>query len=438
MTYLNRIRNIAIAAAFLLAPTALHAEEQSQYFPLPSYRVGPYAVGGSSFFGGYIDYMNLINIRDGGVNGVKLTWDECETQYEVEKGVECYERMKTGKNIAAFNPFSLGVQIALLARVPADKIPIITIAHGMNGTSDGRVFPYLFPLLLTPMNLESATFNYIGQREGGMENLKSKKIVVLYHGSPYGKEPIPVTELLAEKYGFELHNIEVPHPGSDQTAQWLQIRRINPDYILIRGWGVMNAVAITSAKRIGFPADKLIGNIWANSEEDAIPAGDAAIGYISTVVHSAGKDFPVVQDIEKVVYGAGKGNLGDETRIGNVIHNLGVVNGILNVEAIRIAQANFGQRTLTTEEVQWGFDHLRLDSDRIAELGATGLLQPIHVTCADHEGAGAVKFQQWDGTKWNSISDWVKPDRALTTPLVEAAAQKYAAENNITPRICTE
>ena len=39
--------------------------------------------------------MNLINTRDGGVNGVKLTWDECETQYEVERGVECYERLKS-------------------------------------------------------------------------------------------------------------------------------------------------------------------------------------------------------------------------------------------------------------------------------------------------------------------------------------------------------
>ena len=31
--------------------------------------------------------MNLINMRDGGVNGVKLTWDECETQYEVDRAV---------------------------------------------------------------------------------------------------------------------------------------------------------------------------------------------------------------------------------------------------------------------------------------------------------------------------------------------------------------
>src|SRR5664279_5223486 len=66
--------------------------QQLEYFPLQSYRVGPYAAGGTGFFGGFIDYMNLVNLRDGGVNGVKLWWNECETQYEVERGVECYER----------------------------------------------------------------------------------------------------------------------------------------------------------------------------------------------------------------------------------------------------------------------------------------------------------------------------------------------------------
>src|SRR5215510_299865 len=52
---------------------------KEQYFPLQSYRVGPYAAGGSGFFGGFIDYLQLVNARDGGVNGVKLTWNECET-----------------------------------------------------------------------------------------------------------------------------------------------------------------------------------------------------------------------------------------------------------------------------------------------------------------------------------------------------------------------
>src|SRR5689334_6590285 len=113
----------AIATATALSAPAAFADEE--YFPLQSYRIGPYAAGGTGFFGGFIDYMNLINSRDGGVNGVKLTWNECETEYKVERGVECYERMKTQgtPGPAAFNPLSVGIAYALIERATADKIP---------------------------------------------------------------------------------------------------------------------------------------------------------------------------------------------------------------------------------------------------------------------------------------------------------------------------
>jgi hypothetical protein len=48
--------------------------------------------GGTGIFGGLIDYIQMINERDGGINGVKLTWEECETEYNNARGVECYER----------------------------------------------------------------------------------------------------------------------------------------------------------------------------------------------------------------------------------------------------------------------------------------------------------------------------------------------------------
>ena len=61
----------AAAKAFAKELPAAAAPPNEQYFPLQSYRVGPYAAGGSGFFGGFIDYMQLINTRDGGVNGVR-------------------------------------------------------------------------------------------------------------------------------------------------------------------------------------------------------------------------------------------------------------------------------------------------------------------------------------------------------------------------------
>ncbi|HSD36063.1 MAG TPA: ABC transporter substrate-binding protein [Rhodocyclaceae bacterium] len=435
-------RSLAItttAAALLGAALPAQAQNKEQYFPLQSYRVGPYAAGGTGFFGGFIDYMQLVNQRDGGVNGVKLTWSECETEYAVEKGVECYERLKKGLNgapAAATNPLSVGIAYATLERSTQDKLPLITINHGRTDSTDGRVFPYAFPLQLNPYSEVSAIINYIGQQSSGLDKLKGKKIVVLYHGSPYGKETIPVLELLSKKYGFALQQIEVPHPGNEQQSQWLTIRREKPDWVILRGWGVMNPVALKNAQKVGFPAKHIIGNIWSNSEDDAAPAGDAAKGYISITTHPSGTQFPVLQDIRKYVVDAGKGNLADPKRFGNVYYNLGVVNGILNIEAVRVAQAKFGKRPLSGEEVRWGFENLRLDDVRLKELGATGLVQKLQLSCADHEGGGAVRFQQWDGAKWNVVSDWIQADRALLRPIIEASSQQYAKEKGIALRDC--
>lgn len=433
MSIFKRLAPALLAATILAGGvTTVHADDQ--HFPLQSYRVGPYAAGGTGFFGGFIDYLNLINTRDGGVNGAKLTWSEGETEYEVEKGVEVYQRLKTNPGIAAWNPLSVGIAYAMLDGITADKVPLITINHGRTDTTDGRVFPYAFPLLLNPYSETSGIVNYIAAKEGGLEALKGKKIAVLYHGSPYGKETIPIYELLAEKYGFSLVQIEVPHPGSEQQSQWLQIRQERPDYVVLRGWGVMNPVALSTAQRNGFPADHIIGNVWSNSEEDVTPAGDAAIGYTAITTQASGKEYPVLQEIIKTVYGAGQGNLADQARIGSVYHNLGIVNGILNVEAVRIAQGKFGNRTLTGDEVRWGFEHLQLTPERVKELGAENLFHSINVTYDNHEGEGYVTFQQWDGQKWNVVSDWIAPDWALLRPIIEKSSEAYAAEKGLTLR----
>src|SRR3978361_2332986 len=166
MTFLSTIKAAALSAAMIVsvALPASHADEQ--YFPLQSYRVGPYAAGGTGFFGGFIDYLTLINARDGGGNGVQLTWSEGETQYEVERGVEVYEWLKSRPGIAAWNPLSVGIAYAMIDRISADKVPLITINHGRTDSTDGRVFPYVFPLLLNPYSETSGIIQYLASKIG--------------------------------------------------------------------------------------------------------------------------------------------------------------------------------------------------------------------------------------------------------------------------------
>ena len=45
--------------------------------------------------------LTLLNERDGGVGGEKITVPECETAYNTEKGVECYEATKGSGALAS-------------------------------------------------------------------------------------------------------------------------------------------------------------------------------------------------------------------------------------------------------------------------------------------------------------------------------------------------
>jgi branched-chain amino acid transport system substrate-binding protein len=436
---LGALAPLVILSGMVAAPAAAFAQNE-QFIPILSYRVGPYAAGGTGFSAGFIDYMDMTNKRDGGVNGVKLTWEECETEYKNDRGLECYERLKkkgpTGATMV--DPLSTGITYAISDRAPTDKIPVVSLAHGRSDAADGRVFEYVFPLLTSYWSQNTAKIKYIGGREGGMDKLKGKKIVNLYHGSAYGKETIPILDVQAKKYGFEVTHIEVPHPGNEQQSQWLQIRKINPDWVILRGWGVMNPTALRTAQRVGYPANKIIGVWWSGAEEDVIPAGDAAKGYIATGFHPSGTEFPVLQAILKHVYSGGhKGNMDDPKRIGQQYYNRGVIQGILAVEGIRAAQEKFGKgKPITGEQMKWGLENLNIDEKRLKEIGAFGLMSAVRSSCADHEGGGAVRFLQWDGAKWVSISDWIQPDRSIVRPMVEEAAAKYAKEKNITPRKC--
>ena len=429
---MRTMKSLMLAAALTVACGTVTAQEQ--YVPLLSYRVGPYAAGGTGFYGGVIDYFNLVNMN-GGINGVKLTWEECETEYNASRGVECYERLKTRNGGASLvEPLSTGIAYGILDRVAADKIPMTTLGYGRSDAANGKVFPYVFPLISSYWNQAAAMVKYLGEKSGGMDKLKGKKIVHLYHDSAYGKEPLPVLEEQAKQYGFELVKIPIAPPGNDQQSQWLQIRQANPDYVILWGFGVMNAVAIKTAQRNGFPREKILGVWWAGSEEDTIPAGDAAKGYTTMTFNTPG-NYPVLDEIRKKVYEGGKGNLEDKTRVGSVFHMRGVTAAILSVEAIRNAQGKYGKgKTMTGEQVRWGLENLNVDAARQKALGAFDMFPPVKTSCEDHEGSGAVKVQQWDGKKWVAVSkDWVVGDKALTRKLLEESSAKYAAEKNIKP-----
>ncbi len=408
-----------------------------QFIPMLVYRTGPYAPSGIPIANGFRDYYKLVNARDGGVNGVTITFEECETEYNTKLGVECYEKLKNkGPNGASLvNPFSTGITYQLIPKASVDKVPILSMGYGRTAAADGRVFEWIFNFPTTYWSQASAFINYVAQQEGGLDKLKGMKIAHVYHNSAYGKEANPTLEALAKKYGYELTLLAVDHPGQEQKATWLQVRRLKPEWIFMSGWGVMNQVAVKEAAGIRFPMDHFVGNWWSGSDADVIPAGAGATGYKSATFHAAGDGFQVHKDIVKYVYGGDEAEA-KENNIGEVLYNRAIVNAMYGTEAIRTAQAKFGNKSLTGEQVRWGLENLDLTEARLKELGLEGFTLPVKVSCADHETGGPIIIQQWDGSKWSMVSDWIPTNREVVRPMIEEAAAAYAKENSITPRDC--
>jgi branched-chain amino acid transport system substrate-binding protein len=435
-TLLIGVLAIGLAAGSMVL-SAL-AQDKSIFIPLLVYRTGPFAPSGIPIANGFVDYFTMLNDRDGGINGVKVAWEECETQYDTKQGVECYERLK-GKSGGAVlvNPYSTGITYQLIPKAPVDKLVVFSMGYGMSAASDGRRFPWVFNFPTNYWSQASAVVRYIGQQEGGLEKLKGKKIAHIFHNSPYGKEANPTLEDLARKYGFELTLLAVDSPGQEQKSTWLQVRRLNPDWIFMSGWGVMNQVAIKEAASIGFKMDRFIGNWWSASDADVLPAGDGAKGYKGATFHAPGTNFRVHADVVKFVYDRGKA-VGKKEDMGSPLYNRGLVNAMFSAEAIRTAMTKFGNKPLTGEQVRWGFEHLSLTDQRLDRLGMKKFTHPVKVTCEDHEGNGPILVQQWDGKKWNIVSDWLTPMRDVVRPKIEAAAADEAKKLGYTMRDCSK
>ncbi len=430
-----KIRTLILAGVMATAAAGVFAQAKEQFFPSLVYRTGAYAPNGTPFANGFADYLKLVNAK-GGINGVKTLIEECEFGYATDRGVECYERLK-GKNGGAtvFQSLSTGVTFAVTEKVANDKIPLITSGYGLSESADGGVFKWNFPLLGTYWVAADILVQAIAKKEGGLDKLKGKKIALVYHDSPFGKEPIPLLQERAAMLGFSLQLLPVTHPGVEQKATWLQVRQARPDYVLLWGWGVMNSTALKEAQATGYPREKMYGVWWSGAEPDVRDVGMGAKGYNALAMqHGAEPNAQVTKDVLSTLHAKGQGT-GPKEEVGEVLYMRGLIAAMLGVEGVRAAQERFGKgKVMTGEQARWGYENLNLTQPKLDALGFKGVMRPVSTSCKDHMGAAWARIHTWDGTKWVFTSDWMQADLQIINPMVKAAADKYAADKKLTRR----
>ncbi len=416
------------AAGAIAAVTAGAAVAESHggiSVPNLSYRTGPFAATGIPLMNGQRDYIAMLNARDGGVGGVLLNYEECETGYSTEKGVECYE--KTKGSAVVTQPWSTGITLQVLPKTNVDEIPILAPGYGFSPMANGKVFSWAFNPPSSYWDAASMILQYVA--DGDMDSLSGKKIALLHLDHPYGKEPIPLFEAMAEKHGYEFLPIPVGlKEMQNQSAQWLQVRRERPDYVVMWGWGAMNAGAITEAVKTKYPMDQFIGVWWSGHDGDLGAVGGAGKGYKSISWSVPQPDAQVMADIKTHVIDAGLSDT-PEDQFNWVFYQRGVMISAMLVEAIKAAQAQTGEANITAAQLRSGLEAIDMSEAKLAELGMSGMIVPFQTSCEDHTGHGGGWMLEWDGAQFVPVSDLLTPDREAIVGLEEEKAAEYAEAN---------
>lgn len=407
---------VASAAAGIAAPTicttGAFAQEKVVRISAPQDFTRIYTFVTSEYSQGQRDYFTLLNER-GGVGGYKLLIDVSDHANDLPRAIEAYERGKR-EGAVAIDPLSTPVARALVPRALEDKINLITAYSGRSDAADGSVFPYVLPLSINYWSQAGLIVEQFKRIEKG--SLQGKKLAFVHIDTPFGKEPLPILEVLAKREGFTLNAFPYTPPGNDQSAIWPQVRRARPDFTVFWGAAVGQTVALSEAIRNGLPMDRVSSSVWLSESDMDVVGRAAAKGVMKIEPCVGGREPKIIKDILAEVVGKGKG-AGPEAKVGTGYYNYGVQMASLIAEGVRMAAQKAPNGPVTGPWLNAGLTSIK-------NFTAEGLLPPTTITPDDHQGGGMGRVAQWDGNKFVPITDWFTANQDVVWDEI----RKYSAE----------
>jgi len=362
---------------------------------------------------GQRDYFTLVNER-GGVNGFKFHLDVVDTGNAPQRGIEAYERFKR-EGVVLVDPLSTPVSRALVPRALADKVNMITTFSGRSDAADGETFPYVMPLSPSYWSQATVLIDYIRKQEKG--NLSGKRIALAHIDTPFGREPLTLLHVLSKRYNFEFQAYPYPPPGTEQSAVWTQIRRVKPDWVLIWGAGAGQIASMKEAARNGIPFERIASVVWLSESEMNVVGAESAKGVLKFEGVAGGREPKIIQAILNEVQAKGKG-AGKPEIVGTTYYNIGVMAAALITEGARLATAKNPKGPISSEQLNEGLRSIK-------NFTAEGMLPPITITKADHQGGGKGRIAQWDGKRWVPKSDWAAADQDVIWQMIKSASDDF-------------
>jgi branched-chain amino acid transport system substrate-binding protein len=394
-------RSAGLAAAMAFMAGSAGAQDKEIVFGLQCDRTGATQTVGVFLCPGYHDYIALLNSK-GGIEGFKVKVLEIDHEYKVPPAMEAHERFKK-EGAVLEGLYGTPQTAALTKKLEEDKLLGTSPGFGTAAATDGKRYPYVFPIAASYWSQGAAAVAFARKELGG--SLKGKKIAFLFYDNPAGKEPLVILEDLARSEEFELRTFAVPAPGVEMAAQVLDITgRYKPDFIITHLFGRSPSVSIKELKGKGYPLSKVISFVWGAAEADIKAAGgyEVANGYNALHFAGVGPDFQVIKDINAMYQAQGKPAPKEQET--SVYYNRGVMIAAIHAEAARNAIKAKGGAKPTSEDVKKGMEAIK---------GFTlgGMVPPIEITEADHEGGGWVQVWTVKDGKLAKNGEWFQAYR---------------------------
>src|SRR5438477_7441388 len=162
---LRMVAVTAAAAAGLGFAGTAPAQQKEVMVGAQCDRTGPTQIVGVVICPAQRDYMDLVNSR-GGIEGYHINYNELDNEYKVPPAVEEYERQKQ-QGAVSMMIYGTPQTQALNQKLVEDKIPGTSPGFGISASTDGKRFPYLFPVAATYWSQAAAAMQFAKDKLGG-------------------------------------------------------------------------------------------------------------------------------------------------------------------------------------------------------------------------------------------------------------------------------
>ena len=212
----------------------------------------------------------------GGINGRKLEIVKADDEQNPAKSVSAVNKLVHQDKVnAVIGTVNSSAVLADMQVTKAAKIPQITpIGSNNKITHSGN--PWIFRLQASDEMQASAVTNY------AINQLKKKKIAIMYQSDDYGTGGKDVIVNLLKKKGIEPAAVESFVPDAkDMTAQLLKVKNSGAEVLIMWTMYEQGALIAKQAKQLGLNTQLMGGGGLTNSQLISL-AGDSVYGLLNS------------------------------------------------------------------------------------------------------------------------------------------------------------